>query len=185
MAGAPADALTPDRLKPGALNLGALNLDWVTPGLAVGGAFPASAIDALAAAGVSAVVDLRSEACDDAAALARAGVDFLHLPTEDHHALALTDMDTGVAFAAERLGVGRKVLVHCREGIGRSVTLALCVLVDAGAAPLDALRRIKAARVWASPSPAQFDAFAAWLAGRGLTPPPFDQLAAIAYSHLR
>ena len=163
--------------------LDGLNLDWVTPGLAVGGAFPASAIPALAASGIGAVIDLRSEDCDDAAALARAGVAFLHLPTEDHCALSLEDMDAGVAFAGARLGRGG-LLVHCREGIGRSVTLCLCILVQGGVAPLDAMRVVKAARVWASPSPAQFDAFAAWLGRRGVAAPPFKSFAAIAYSHL-
>ena len=161
----------------------ALNLDWITPALAVGGAFATGDIPALAVDGVTAVVDMRREACDDAAALARAGIDFLHLPTEDHCALSLADMDAGVAFVAARLADGR-VLVHCREGIGRSVTLCLCVLVAGGASPLAAMQRIKAARAWASPSPVQFDALAAWLVRRGVTPPPFQALADIAYRHL-
>ncbi len=161
-----------------------LNLDWITPTLAVGGAFPNGAIPALAALGVLAVVDLRDEACDDARVLAHAGLDFLHLPTPDHCALALGDMDAGVAFVRPRLEAGRKVLVHCREGIGRSVTLCMAVMVDGGLAPLDAMAIIKRARLWASPSPAQFDAFAAWLAARGVAAPPFEALAAIAYSHL-
>jgi hypothetical protein len=164
---------------------GGLNLDWVTSTLAVGGAFPDSAIPDLAAQGVSAVVDLRSEDCDDAEALARAGIVFLHLPTEDHCALSLADMDTGVAFVLPRVERGEKVLVHCREGIGRSVTLCLCVLVALGWAPLQAMLEIKDRRYWASPSPAQFDAFAAWLVARGIAPPPFQNLAAIAYRHLR
>ncbi len=149
----------------------------------MGGAFPASAIPALAAAGVLAVIDLRSEACDDADALASTGIDLLHLPTQDHCALSQGDMDAGVAFVAPRMARG-PVLVHCREGIGRSVTLCLCILVAAGMAPLEAMRAIKAARVWASPSPAQFDAFSAWLGRRGVATPPFKAFAAIAYSHL-
>ncbi len=160
-----------------------LDLDWITPSLAVGGAFTTSDIPALTAQRVSAVIDLRAEARDDAAALARAGVGFLHLPTEDHCALRLADIDAGVAFAAPRMAQGR-VLVHCREGIGRSVTLCLCILVDAGVSPLEAMRTIKAARPWASPSPPQFDAFAAWLVARGAAPPPFQALADIAYRHL-
>ena len=163
--------------------LDGLNLDWVTPALAVGGGFPTAAVPALAAAGIRAVIDLRSEDRDDGAALARAGIAFLHLPTQDHCALTQPDMDAGVAFAAPRLQQGG-VLVHCREGIGRSVTLCLCILTAGGVAPLEAMRAIKAARVWASPSPPQFAAFAAWLARRGVAAPPFQAFAAIAYSHL-
>ena len=92
-------------------------------------------------------------------------------------------MDEGVAFAVPRLGDGG-VLVHCREGIGRSVTLCLCILTATGMSPLQAMRTIKTARVWASPSPPQFDAFATWLGRRGVASPPFQAFAAIAYSHL-
>ena len=162
----------------------ALNLAWITPNLAVGGAFGSAEIVALAAAGVAAVIDLRSEACDDAAALSRSGVAFLHLPTDDHCALAQADMDGGVAFATAHLAVGAKVLVHCREGIGRSVTLCLCLLTHGGMAPLEAMRMIKAARKWASPSPAQFRAFGLWRRRQGLQSPAFEELAAIAYAHL-
>ena len=139
---------------------------------------------ALAAAGVAAVVDLRSEACDDAAALARSGLAFLHLPTDDHCALAQADMDGGVAFAVAHLAIGTKVLVHCQEGIGRSVTLCLCLLTYGGLAPLEAMRMIKTARTWASPSPAQFHAFGVWLERHGLQSPAFEELATIAYAHL-
>ncbi len=163
--------------------LDGLNMDWVTPALVVGGDFPTAAIPALAAVGIRAVIDLRSEDRDDAAALAGSGITYLHLPTQDHCALSQLDMDAGVAFAAPRLQRGG-VLVHCREGIGRSVTLCLCILTAGGAEPLEAMRTIKAARVWASPSPPQFDAFAAWLARRGVAAPPFQAFAAIAYSHL-
>ena len=161
----------------------ALDLDWVAPGLAVGGAFALGDIPALAEMGVAAVIDLRSEGCDDARALATRAIAFLHLPTPDHYALAEADMEAGVAFA-RALGPARPLLVHCREGIGRSVTLALCILVDRGAAPLEAMERLKARRAYASPSPAQFDAFAEWIRRRGTAPPSFEALAAIAYRHL-
>lgn len=161
----------------------ALDLDWVTPDLAVGGAFHTRDIPALAVEGVSAVVDLRSEDRDDARALADRGIAFLHLPTEDHRALGGADVEAGVAFA-RALAPGGRLLVHCREGIGRSVTLALCILVDRGWTPLEAMARLKDARAYASPSPAQFDAVADWLVRRGVEPPPFEALAAIAYRHL-
>lgn len=157
------------------------NLDWITPELAVAGELPPHAWSALAADGVTAVVDLRAEAVDDADALAAAGIAFLHLPTPDHHAVAPADLDHGVAFV--RAARGRAV-VHCREGVGRSALLALCVLADAGEPPLRALERAKAARWQVSPSLAQYAAWAAWLERRGIDAPGFDAFAAISYRHL-
>jgi protein-tyrosine phosphatase len=97
----------------------------------------------------------------------------------------------GVAFANGYLGSGQRVLIHCEHGIGRSVTLALCVLVSRGMPPLDALELAKTRRSLVSPSPAQYEAWAEWLtrwrAERNLAwqTPSFDAFAAIAYSHLQ
>ena len=159
---------------------GSLNLDWITPHLAVAGSLPPTAWPALAADGVVAVVDLRAEAQDDSEALAAAGIDFLHLPTPDHHAVAAADLDRGVAFVR-----GRRAVVHCREGVGRSALLALCALVDAGRAPSEALTLAKDRRWQVSPSPAQYEAWAAWLEAQGAAAPHFDAFAAVAYRHLR
>lgn len=162
------------------------NLDWITPELAVGGSFPTEKAEHLAREmGVGAVVDLRAEACDDEAALVEHGMAFLHLPTIDHDAVSPAMLADGVAFAGAQLDAGRRVLIHCEHGIGRSALLALCVLVDRGAAPLDALELAKSRRALVSPSPRQYEAWQSWLQARGLEPPGFDAFAEIAYRHLR
>ena len=111
------------------------NLDWITDRLAVGGGVDSGLAERLAGElGISAIVDLRAEARHDPALLERHGMKLLHLPTEDHCAVDQAALDRGVAFVAGELAAGRRVLVHCREGVGRSALLALCVLVDQGAA---------------------------------------------------
>nr|WP_158742440.1 dual specificity protein phosphatase family protein [Acidisphaera sp. L21] len=133
--------------------------------------------------GIRGVVDLREEACDDKAALARMGIAFLHLPTSDHQPPAPSDLDRGVEFVRERLGQGQRVLIHCEHGIGRSAVLMLCVLVDAGVEPLDALRQTKGAREEVSPSPKQYMGWSAWLVSRGKTAPDAHTFGCIAYRH--
>ena len=127
------------------------------------------------------VIDLRAEARDDERALNAAGISFLHLPTADHHAIAPRLLYEGVAYAANLFSRRRRVLVHCEHGIGRAPILALCLMCDAGIAPLDGLRRLKSIRPRVSPSVAQFEGFAEWLRGRKLYVPHFDDFAAIAY----
>lgn len=165
-----------------------LNFDWVAPGLAVGGSFPAQAIQSLARDhAVAAVIDARAENVDDAGLMARHSIAFLHLPTDDTFALADTDLDAGVVFAVRHLDAGQRVLIHCEHGIGRSALLALCVLVARGTAPLDALETMKSARAKVSPSPHQFAGWLRWLARRpspAWEAPTFEAFAAIAYRHL-
>lgn len=167
------------------------NLSWITPELAVGGRFPIELAEHLARElAIRAVVDLRSEACDDAAVLCGHGVSFLHLPTDDHLAVSPAMLREGVAFANAHLDRGERVLVHCEHGIGRSATLALCVLVSRGLAPLAALELAKERRSLVSPSPAQYEAWIGWLRvfkrqhGSDWEIPDFEAFKAIAYRHL-
>jgi len=168
------------------------NLSWITPQLAVGGSFAAEDTEPLATRlAIRAVVDLRIEACDDEAVLCRQGVAFLHLPTEDHCAVSQAMLNAGVTFANRHLERGERVLVHCEHGIGRSATLALCILVSGGMEPLAALELAKNRRTLVSPSPAQYEAWTEWLrdwkSGRAAAwgIPDFDAFKAIAYRHLQ
>lgn len=158
---------------------------WITDELAVGGHVPGERTEELARDHrIAAVVDLREEACDDEHVLRRHGIAFLHLPTPDMLGVTLPMLSDGVAFANLHLDGGERVLIHCQHGIGRSAVLALCVLVARGMQPLAALALAKDRRAVVSPSPAQFEAWAAWLRDNGHAVPRFDDFAAIAYRHL-
>jgi protein-tyrosine phosphatase len=174
----------------GSSALGGINADWLTASLAVGGCFPIEAAALLAREHrISHVVDLRAEARDEEAELARFGIRLLHLPTDDTCAVAQEMLDQGVAWVRAAHRGGARVLVHCQHGIGRSALLAMCVMVDAGTPPIEAMSIAKRSRAIVSPSPAQLEAFIEYTRRRRATRhdtsvPTFDALAAIAYSHL-
>lgn len=165
------------------------NFNWIDDTLAVGGSFPGDCAEGLAREhGIQAVVDLRGETQPDALVLRRHGIALLHLPTEDMCGVAMSDLDRGIRFANAFLDAGQRVLIHCEHGIGRSATLALCVLVQRGHAPLDALALMKKQRPLVSPSPEQFACWAAWLEHHRSTHdvewcvPSFDEFQALAYA---
>ena len=161
------------------------DLHWLTEYLAVGGCFPRErAAELVSTHGIGAVVDLREEDRDDEDHLGEVGVAFLHLPAPDMDALGVEGLDRGVAFVRGRLQQGQRVLIHCQHGIGRSPLLALCVLVDAGMPPLEALEHAKARRSVLSLSRLQYDAWAAWLTRHGYPPPSYHEFGCIAYRHL-
>jgi protein tyrosine phosphatase (PTP) superfamily phosphohydrolase (DUF442 family) len=132
-----------------------LNYSDVTPHLAVGGAFRKRQIKHLTQRGVSAVIDCRLEASDDAAALDQAGIAFLHVPTLDRHGFTVPQMERGVNWALERIAAGGRVFVHCEHGVGRGPLLACGVLVAQGDTAPQALRRVRAARWQALPNDRQ------------------------------
>lgn len=168
-----------------------LDLHFVAPGLAVGARFPAEDAPALARDhGIARVVDVRVEERDDERLLETHGIRLLHLPTEDTCAMSLEKIRHGVRFVSEGLEGGESVLIHCQYGIGRSALLALCVLVDRGDAPIEAMLRAKNARRVVSPSPAQLQAFLAFAAevkaerGAPWAVPTLREVGAIAWRHL-
>jgi protein-tyrosine phosphatase len=158
---------------------------WLTDHLAVGGCFPGErAADLATQHAIRAVVDLRQEDRDDERLLRKHGIDFLHLPTPDLHPASAEMLESGVRFVGDHVGRGRRVLIHCQHGIGRSALLALCVLVDQGWEPLDALRHAKDRRAVVSPSLSQYRGWAEWLASRGKAAPDYHAFGCIAYRHL-
>jgi hypothetical protein len=168
-----------------------LNLHWISTELALGGSYPMERAGELATQlGIRRVVDVRSECCDDAEVLRAHGIELLHLPTQDMMAVSQAMLEKGVAWVNAQLAAGQRVYIHCEHGIGRSALLMLCVLVSRGSEPLAALDHAKSRRALVSPSPEQLEAFREFLRYRAThavpwNVPTFEELAWIAYSHLR
>lgn len=139
-----------------------LDLSWITDHLAVGGAFDPDAVGRLARLGIRAVVDVRLEASDDPHLLGRHGIALLHLPTPDGHEFGQDDLRRGVDWIRARLAEGKKVLIHCAGGAGRSPLLACAVLVSQGYSAPQALELVRARRWQASPNDRQLEALLAF-----------------------
>jgi protein-tyrosine phosphatase len=148
-----------------------LNYSQVTPQLAVGGAFRSRQIKLLKARGVTAVVDCRQEALDDQAALAEAGLEFLHLPTPDRYGFTYDQLHSGVDWVLDRLANGGKAFLHCEHGVGRGPLMTCAVLVGQGHSAPQALRIVRSARWQAMPNDRQLAALInfekEWRAQRG------------------
>jgi protein-tyrosine phosphatase len=135
-----------------------LNYSDVTPQLAVGGAFKKRQIKRLKQRGITAVVDCRLEAEDDAEALHQAGIDFLHLPTLDRHGFKFEQMQRGVAWVLDHLASGGHAFLHCEHGVGRGPLMTCAVLVAQGYSAPEALRIVRTARWQALPNDRQLAA---------------------------
>lgn len=130
----------------------------MTPQLAVGGAFRRRQIKRLKHRGVTAVVDCRLEAQDDAKALESAGIDFFHVPTPDRHGFTYPQMQAGVDWVLEHLAGGGRAFLHCEHGVGRGPLMTCAVLVAQGYSSPQALRLVRNARWQALPNDRQLAA---------------------------
>lgn len=129
-------------------------LTWVTDHLAVGGA-PMSheQLDSLRAQGVTAILNLCAEFCDLHDIEAAAGFEVRYLPIPDEKAPDLAALEKALAWLDEAVYLGKKVLIHCRHGIGRTGTVLNAYLLRRGLGHWQAAKILRPLRA----KPASFD----------------------------
>lgn len=99
-------------------------LDWVTKHIAVGGA-PLSyeQLDTIRRQGVDAVVNLCAEYCDLHDIETGYGFEVFYLPIHDEEAPDRKKMEEAMRWMDKAIERNKRVLIHCRLGIGRTGTL--------------------------------------------------------------
>ena len=129
-------------------------LDWVTDQLAVGQAPMSYAhLEALRQAGVDAILNLCAEYCDLHEIETEGGFEVYYLPIPDEEAPDLAEMEKALAWLDEAIYLGKKVLIHCRHGIGRTGTVLNAYLLRRGLGHKLAGRTLKGLKS----KPANFD----------------------------
>jgi protein-tyrosine phosphatase len=118
-------------------------IKWITPQIAIGYAPHAQAdIDFIKSREIDAILNLCAE-CYDLHEIERAaGFEVLWLPIADENAPELDMAQMALAWMDSILAQGKKVLVHCRFGIGRTGTLVVAWLLKQGYTRDDALEML-------------------------------------------
>ncbi len=120
---------------------------WITKNLAVGHAPMSFAeLDSLKEQGITAIVNLCGEFCDLHEIEEKAGFEVFYLPIDDNTAPKMEEMEKGLAWLDEAVYLGKKVLVHCRHGIGRTGTFVTAYLLRRGLGMKKAGKKMKATR---------------------------------------
>ena len=108
-------------------------LTWVTSELSVGHAPLSYAdLDAIREEGVEAIVNLCGEYCDLHEIEQGSGFEVYYLPIPDECAPNIKEMEKAIDWVDQRILEEKKVLVHCRFGVGRTGTFVTAYLLKKG-----------------------------------------------------
>lgn len=121
-------------------------LSWVTPTLAAC-SYPETdeAIEAVASQGISLIINLHTRALSSET-LPRFGLSQVHLPTRDFTAPRLADICLGITALDRAFSEGKKAVVHCGAGLGRTGCFIACYLVKTGLGARESIAEVRRIR---------------------------------------
>lgn len=111
----------------------AYEITWITSHLAVGHApMSFTDLDRIKEAGIDAIINLCGEYCDLHEIEKQSGFEVYYLPIPDECAPNLETMEQALSWLDEAIHLDKKILIHCRHGLGRSSTFASAYLLRQG-----------------------------------------------------
>ena len=126
-------------------------LTWITESLAVGHAPMSYAeLDDIRSQGIDAIINLCGEFCDLHEIEEKSGFEVYFIPIPDETAPDMSELEKGLDWLDEAIYLGKKVLVHCRHGIGRTGTFVTGYLIRRGLGLKMAEKKLKGTRSQAS-----------------------------------
>ncbi len=123
------------------------NLTWIVPDVLAAMGRPydlRKAVELFKDAGIGVVVSL-TETALNTDILAEFDIEYHHIPVDDFRAPDAEQIERFVSVVAAAREAGRRTLVHCFAGRGRSGTMAACYLVSLGRTPEEALAEVRVA----------------------------------------
>ena len=134
----------------------------ITDNIIISGEYTSSDIFVIQKLNVKCVIDMRSESIFDQSLFESIGIKYFNIPVDNYFAPELEQIDTAIEYIKSNISDENNILIHCKEGVGRSSLIIIAYLVTTGLDLFESMEVVKSHRWGANLNNIQFQKLKKW-----------------------
>ena len=145
-------------------NFGKSSFDYsnITDNIIISGEYTSNDIFVIQKLNVKCVIDMRSENIFDQSLFESIGIKYFNIPVDNYFAPELEQIDTAIEYIKSNISDENNILIHCKEGVGRSSLIIIAYLVTTGLDLFESMDIVKSHRWGANLNNIQFQKLKKW-----------------------
>ena len=145
-------------------NFGKSSFDYsnITDNIIISGEYTSNDIFTIQKLNVKCVIDMRSENSFDQSLFESIGIKYFNIPVDNYFAPELEQIDTAIEYIKSYISTDNNILIHCKEGVGRSSLIIIAYLITTGLDLFESMEIVKSNRWGANLNNTQFQKLKKW-----------------------
>lgn len=145
-------------------NFGKSSFDYsnITENILISGEYDENDIFTIQKLGINCVIDMRSESLFDKSLFESIGIKYFNIPVDNYFAPELEQIDTAIEYIKSHITTDNNILIHCKEGVGRSSLIIIAYLITTGLDLFESMEIVKSNRWGANLNNIQFQKLKKW-----------------------
>ena len=145
-------------------NFGKSSFDYsnITDNIIISGEYTSNDIFTIQKLNVKCVIDMRSENSFDQSLFESIGIKYFNIPVDNYFAPELEQIDTAIEYIKSYISTDNNILIHCKEGVGRSSLIIIAYLITTGLDLFESMEIVKSNRWGANLNNIQFQKLKKW-----------------------
>jgi len=145
-------------------NFGKSSFDFsnITDNIIISGEYTQNDVFTIQKLGVKCVIDMRSESLFDQSLFESIGINYFNIPVDNYFAPELDQIDNAIEYINSNISVDNNILIHCKEGVGRSSLIIIAYLITTGLDLFESMKIVQSNRWGANLNNIQFQKLKKW-----------------------
>ena len=145
-------------------NFGKSSFDYsnITENILISGEYDENDIFTIQKLGINCVIDMRSESLFDQVLFESIGINYFNIPVDNYFAPELDQIDNAIEYINSNISVDNNILIHCKEGVGRSSLIIIAYLITTGLDLFESMKIVQSNRWGANLNSIQFQKLKKW-----------------------